>query len=66
VPVDLKVTEAADRGLWVVGLVASTGGLDALSQVQFPSIDHVKLYDPSGHKQQPGRRRDSVLASPES
>jgi hypothetical protein len=30
---------------------------------QFPSIDHVKLYDPSGHTQHPGGRRDSLPAS---
>ena len=29
----LPPTQATDRGQWVVGLVASTGGLDALSQV---------------------------------
>ena len=30
------MTGAAERGLWVVGLVASTGGLDALGQVLAP------------------------------
>jgi hypothetical protein len=30
---------------------------------QFPSVDHVKLYDPSGHTQQPGGRTDSIPAS---
>jgi hypothetical protein len=30
---------------------------------QFPSIDHVKLYDPSGHTQQPTGRTDSIPAS---
>jgi hypothetical protein len=30
---------------------------------QFPSIDHVKLYDPSGHTQHPTGRRDSIPAS---
>lgn len=30
---------------------------------QFPSIDYVKIYDPSGHTQQPTGRRDSIPAS---
>jgi hypothetical protein len=30
---------------------------------QFPSIDHVKLYDPSGHTQQPAGRSDSIPVS---
>lgn len=30
------MTEVADRGLWVVGLVASTGGLEALTHVLAP------------------------------
>ena len=30
---------------------------------QFPSIDYVKVYDPSGHTQQPTGRRDSIPAS---
>jgi hypothetical protein len=30
---------------------------------QFPSVDYVKLYDPSGHTQQPTGRRDSIPAS---
>jgi hypothetical protein len=29
---------------------------------QFPSVGYVKLYDPSGHTQQPGGRRDSIPA----
>ena len=30
---------------------------------QFPSIDHVKIYDPIGHTQQPTGRGDSIPAS---
>jgi hypothetical protein len=30
---------------------------------QFLSVDHVKLYDPSGHTQHPGGHRDSIPAS---
>jgi hypothetical protein len=30
---------------------------------QFPSIDHVKLYDPNGHTQQPTGHHDSIPAS---
>jgi hypothetical protein len=30
---------------------------------QLPSIDHVKLYDPSGHTQHPGGHHDSIPAS---
>jgi len=30
---------------------------------QFPSVDYVKIYDPSGHTQQPTGRRDSTPAS---
>jgi hypothetical protein len=30
---------------------------------QFPSVDHVKLYDASGHTQHPGGHRDSIPAS---
>jgi hypothetical protein len=30
---------------------------------QFPSVDHVKLYDPSGHTQHPGGHRDSIPAA---
>jgi len=30
---------------------------------QFPSIDYVKIYDPSGHTQQPTGHRDSIPVS---
>jgi Sporulation and spore germination len=30
---------------------------------QFPTVDYVKIYDPSGRTQQPGGRRDSIPAS---
>jgi two-component system chemotaxis response regulator CheB len=54
---DIGRTEAADGGLWVVGLVASTGGLDALGQVLAPlpagfpaamvALQHIRPEHPS-------------------
>jgi hypothetical protein len=47
------------------GATVTVATLIMATLTQFPSIDHVKLYDPSGHTQHPGGRRDSTPASPE-
>jgi two-component system chemotaxis response regulator CheB len=61
-----RITQAADPGLWVVGLVASAGGLDALSQVLAPlsadfpgavvALQHIRPEHPSRLAEILGRR----------
>jgi hypothetical protein len=44
------------------GATVTVATLITATLKQFPSVDYVKLYDPSGHTQQPGGRRDSIPA----
>jgi hypothetical protein len=45
------------------GATVTVAALIQATLKQFPTVDHVKLYDPSGHTQQPTGRRDSIPAS---
>jgi two-component system chemotaxis response regulator CheB len=63
---ELRLTRKPENGLWVVGLVASTGGLDALGQVLAPlpadfpaaivALQHIRPEHPSRLAEILGRR----------